>query len=117
MGVAGLAAEHMTVDPEIAGLLLRQGVEDATRTQCAQECIGIRTSGMVALTSTAIKGDALAPMFVDEAPHPLGDFPDRHVPFDFVKAPVGTTTQRGLEAVLVVGIEGNTRRLVAEIAV
>ena len=27
-GVAGLAAEHLAVDPEVAGLLLRQRVED-----------------------------------------------------------------------------------------
>ena len=28
-GMAGLAAEHVAIDPEVAGFLLRKGVEDA----------------------------------------------------------------------------------------
>ena len=34
-GVARLAAEHVAVDPEVAGFLLRKRVEGAARTQRA----------------------------------------------------------------------------------
>src|SRR5258708_8535526 len=34
--VTGLAAKHMAVNPEVAGFLLRQRVEDIARTECAQ---------------------------------------------------------------------------------
>ena len=34
-GMAGLAAEHVTIDPEVAGFFLRKGVEDTAGTQRA----------------------------------------------------------------------------------
>jgi hypothetical protein len=73
-GVARLAAEHMAIDPEVAGFLLRKGVEDATRTQRAQQSSGIGTAGVVALPTAAIKGNTLAAIPVDEVSQPLRDF-------------------------------------------
>ena len=59
-GVAGLAAEHVAVDPEVAGLLLRERVEDIARTERPQERLGIGAAGVVALAATAIEREALA---------------------------------------------------------
>ena len=115
-GVAGLAAEHVPVDPEVAGLLLRQRVEDIARTERAQERIGIGAAGVVALAATAIECHALAAVAINEAAHPLGDLCNRHVPLDGVKTSVGTATQWRGEPILVVRIVRNARGLVAEVA-
>ena len=56
-GVAGLAAEHMTVDPEVAGLLLRQRIEHVARAERAQESGRIGAAGMIALAAAAIERD------------------------------------------------------------
>ena len=60
-GVAGLAAEHVAIDPEIAGFFLRKGVEDAARTQRAQQSTGVGAAGVVALPAAAVKAILLLP--------------------------------------------------------
>jgi hypothetical protein len=115
-GVTGLAAEHVTVDPEIPGFLLRQCVEDIARTKRAQECIGIGAAGVVALAATAIERHALAAVPVDQASHPRGDFGNRDIPFDRVEPAVGATPQRRGEPVLVVRIIRDARGFIAKIA-
>src|SRR5258706_9248547 len=113
--VTGLAAKHMAVNPEVAGFLLRQRVEDIARTECAQERTGISAASVVALAATTIDRHALAAMPVDEISHPLGDFGDRHLPVDRIKPAVGATAQWSGEPVLVVRIIRDARRFVAEI--
>ena len=71
---------------------------------------------MVALPATAVKGDTLATISVDDVSQPLRDFCDRHVPLDFIEAAVGATTQRGREPISVMRIIWNPGRLVAQIA-
>src|SRR6202040_3883378 len=92
-GVTGLTAEHMAVDPEVAGLLLRQRVEDIARTERAQERVGIGAAGVVALPATAIERQALAAVPVDQVSHPPGDLGNRDVPRDRIESAVGATTQ------------------------
>src|SRR5215471_14761081 len=115
-GVAGLAAEHVAVDPEVAGLLLRQRVEDLARAEPTQHRIGIGAAGVVALAATAIERDALAAVTVDHLAQPRRDLGYRGVPVDFVEAAVGATAQRRGQPVPVMGVKGNARGLVAEIA-
>ena len=115
-GVTGLAAEHMAVDPEVAGFLLRQRVEDIARTERAQERIGIGAAGVVALPAAAIERQALAAVPVDQVSHPPGDLGNRNIPPNRIKSAVGATAQRRREPVLVMRIKGDARRLVAEIA-
>ena len=116
-GVAGLAAEHMAVDPEIAGLLLRQRVEDMARAERAQQRRGIGAAGMIALAAAAVERKALAAMAIDDVAQSCGDLGNRGVPVDRVKAAIGAPAQRRGQAIAVMGIEGNARGLVAEIAV
>src|SRR6185437_12686866 len=61
-GVTGLAAEQMAVDPEVAGLLLRQRVEYVARPQRAQESGRIGAARVIALAPAAIERDRLAAM-------------------------------------------------------
>ena len=103
-GVARLAAEHVAIDPEVAGFLLRKRVEDAARTQRAQQSTGVGAAGVVALPAAAVKSDSLAAMPVDDIAQPLCDFRDRHVPLDLVEAAVGATTQRSRKPILVIRI-------------
>src|SRR5260221_1836265 len=58
--VTGLAAKHMAVNPEVAGFLLRQCVEDISRTDCAQERTGIGAASVDALASVTINSHAPA---------------------------------------------------------
>jgi hypothetical protein len=115
-GVARLAAEHVTIDPEVAGFFLRKGIEDAARTQRAQQSTGVGAAGVVALPTTAVKGDTLAAIPVDDISQPLRDFCDRHVPLDFIKTAVGATTQWRREPIPVMRIIWNPGRLVAQVA-
>ena len=115
-GVAGLAAEQMAVDPEVAGLLLRQRVEGVARAERAQHAAGIGAPGMVALAAAAIQRKALAAVAIDQLAQPCRDLRNRRVPVDRLEAAVGAPAQRRGEPVAVMGIEGNPRGLVAEIA-
>jgi len=115
-GVTGLAAEHVAVNPEIAGLLLRQRVEDMARAECAHQRRGVGAAGMVALTAAAIQRKALAAVAVDDFTKLGRDLGNRRVPVDRLEAAVGTAAQRRGQAVAVMGIKGDTRGLVAEIA-
>jgi hypothetical protein len=115
-GVARLAAEHVAIDPEVAGFFLRKGVEDAARTQRAQQSIGVGAAGVVALPATAVKGYTLAAIPVYDVSQPLRDFCDRHVPLDFIEAAVRATAQRGREPIPVTRIIWNPGRFVAQIA-
>ena len=114
--VARLAAEHVAIDPEVAGFFLRKGVENAARTQRAQQSTGVGAAGVIALSATAVKGDSLAAISVDDVAQPLRDFCDRHVPLDFIEAAVRATAQRGREPIPVMRIIWNPGRLVAQVA-
>ena len=115
-GVAGLAAEHVAVDPEIAGLLLRQRVEDMPRAERAQKRVGIGAAGVIALAAAAIERKALAAVAIDHLAQPRRRSPQiavSHV--DRVEPAVGASAQRRGQPVAVMRVVGNARRLVAEI--
>src|SRR6516164_3159629 len=113
--VAGLAAEHVAIDPEITGLLLRQRIEDMARAERAQERGRIRPAGMVALTAAAVERDALAAVPVHDVAQAACDLRDRGIPVDGLKAAVGAAAQRAGQAVPVMGVEGNPRGFVTEV--
>ena len=115
-GVAGLAAEHVTVDPEIAGFLLRERVEDMARAERTQQRVRIGAAGMIALAAAAIKRKAFSAVTLDHLAQARRDLRDRGVPVDFVESAVGAAAQRRGQPVLVMRIERNARGLVAEIA-
>ena len=69
-GVAGLAAEHVAVDPEVAGLLLRQRVEDMARAERAQHRIRVGAAGVIALAAAAIEREAVAAVAIDQLAQP-----------------------------------------------
>ena len=115
-GVAGLAAEHVAVDPEIAGLFLRQRIEDVPRAERAQQRRRVGAAGMVALAAAAIEREALAAVAIHDLAQFRGDLRNRRIPVDRIKTAVGAAAQRRGQAIPVMGVEGDARRLVAEIA-
>src|SRR5262249_7501740 len=110
------AAEHVAVDPEVAGLFLRQRVEDVARAERAEHRVGISAAGVVALAAAAIERDALATVAVDGLAQARGAFRNRSVPVAGGKTAVGASAQRRGQAIPVMGIVWNPRGLVAEIA-
>src|SRR5260370_17549087 len=77
--VTGLAAKHMAVNPEVAGFLLRQCVEDVARTECAQERTGIGAASVVALAPATIEHHALSAIPLHQLSHTLTDLANRHI--------------------------------------
>ncbi|CCE12270.1 hypothetical protein BRAS3843_990029 [Bradyrhizobium sp. STM 3843] len=114
-GVAGLAAEHVAVDPEIAGLLLRQRVENRADPERPQHGVRIGAAGVVALPAAAIERDALATVLLHDIAQAHCDLPNRGIPVDLLEAAVGAAPERRGQAVLVTRIVGNARRLVADV--
>src|SRR5262249_57298073 len=81
-----------------------------------QEGGGIGAAGMMALSAAAIKRETLAAVAIDEVADTRGDFRNRCVPVDRIEAAIGAAPQRCGQAVAVMGVPGNPRGLVAEIA-
>jgi hypothetical protein len=105
----------VAVDPKIAGLFLRQRIEDVSRAERAQQRGAVGAAGMVALAAAAIKRKALAAVAVHDLAQSCGDFRNRRVPVDRVKTAVGAAAQRRGQAIPVMGVEGDACCLVAEI--
>jgi hypothetical protein len=114
--VAGLTAEHVAVEPEVARFLLRQRVEDVARAKRAEERASIEAAGVIALSTAAVEREALAAVTVDNPVQPLGDLQDRIIPTDRLEATVRAAPERRGEAIAVMDVIGYARGLVAEIA-
>jgi hypothetical protein len=114
--VAHLRAEEVAVEPEVAGLFLRQRVEDRARAQRPQQAEGIAAARMVALATAADSRHRLATMRGHHRAQALGNLADGGVPVDGLVAAVGAPAQRRGQAVAVVDITRNRLGLVAQIA-
>src|SRR5450432_445772 len=86
------------------------------RAEPAQQGRRIGAAGVIALTAAAIEREAFAAVTIYQVAQPRGDFRYRSVPIDFIEAAVGTAAQRRRQPVPVMGVERNSRGLVAEIA-
>ena len=111
--MAALRAEQMTVDPEVAGLLLRQGIEDMARTETAQEGGGVGAAGMIALPAAAIERERLRAMGGDHLTQPRSDLADGGFPGNRFVATVSATAQRRGQAVMMMHIARNALGLIA----
>src|SRR5882724_7375069 len=85
------------------------------RAERAQERRRVGAAGMIALAAAAIEREALAAVPVHQLAQARGDFRNRGVPVDRVEAAVGASAQWRGQPVLVMGVVGNARGLVAEI--
>src|SRR5262245_47052111 len=85
------------------------------RAERAQHGVGIGAAGMVALAAAPIERDTLAAVAINDLAQPGRDLRNRSFPVDRIKPAIGTAAQRRGEAVPVMGVVGDARRLVAEI--
>ena len=95
---AHATAEHLAVDPELAGLLLRQRVGAVAAAERTQGGAAVAATEMVALPAAAVIEDRLAAVGVAHRREALGDLADRGVPVDLLERAVGAATQRREQA-------------------
>src|SRR5690349_12083895 len=92
--VALRLAVELAVDPELAGLLLRERIRRVDRSEGCAGRARVRTAEVIPLPSAAVIEDGVAAVGVAHARHPLGDLADRRVPVDLLERAVGTAAQR-----------------------
>lgn len=97
-GVHDRRAEQVAVDPEVAGLLLRQRVEVPRRVHPLQQRRAVGAAGVVALATAADVGERAGPpgrgVGVPDRVQLHGDLGERGVPVDGLVRAVGPPSQR-----------------------
>ena len=88
-GVAGLATEEAAIDPEIAGLFLRQRRIDEAALHRLVQLLAVHAAEMVALAATAIEGESRSAMPLADRRQAPGDVGQRLVPADADEAAAG----------------------------
>src|SRR5262249_49117791 len=114
--VAQLVAEQTAVHPEVAGLLLRQGVEVLGRAERVAERTEVGAAGVVALTAAAVESERLAPVRLPERLQACRDLRQRGLPRHRLVRAVGTPAERRRQTIGVRAVPVETLRLLAEIA-
>ncbi len=94
-GVAILRAEQMTIDPEVAGLLLRECVGEVRRAHRAHQRNCKWTARNIALPSAAVKRERIAAVCRADALQTFRDLANRRVPANRLEAAVTASSQRG----------------------
>src|SRR6185295_17013749 len=113
--MAGLPAEQPPVDPEVAGLLLRQRGIVIARPHRLDEAMAVHAAQVVPLAAAAVIRQRPPAVRVADRRELPGDLPDRRLPRDPLERAVRPPAQRRVEAVGVVLVIVETRRLLAEI--
>ena len=114
---ARVAAVELRVDPELAGLLLRERAGAVARAERAQRRGAVGAAEVVPLAAAAVVEDRLAAVLVADGGEALGQLGDRGVPVDLLEAAVGHPLERRLQAVAAVLVAVEAHRLVARVAV
>ncbi len=111
-----VGAEHLPVDPELAGLLLGEGVRPEARAERGPGARRVGAAQVVPLPATSVVEDRLPAVGVadlGEAGRHLGD---GGVPVDLLEGAVGAPAQRAGQAVAAVLVVVEPQRLLARVA-
>ena len=111
-----IGPEHLGVDPELAGLLLGQGVRPVAGAEGPQGRPAVRAAEVVPLAATAEVEDRLATVLVPHLGEARRHLGDRGVPVDLLERPVGPSPQRAREPVAAVLVVVQAQRLLAGVA-
>ena len=87
--VAARAAEELAVDPELAGLLLRERVRHVAHAERRARGRAVGAAEVVPLPAAAVVEDRRAAVLVADRAQALGDLGDGGVPVDRLERPVG----------------------------
>src|SRR5882757_6928277 len=96
---SGTAAVEASIDPELAGLFLREGVRRIDHAEGAPRRDTVCAAEMVTLSAAAVVEDACATVGIAHAHQAFRNFPDGGVPVDFFKGAVGAAPQRRIDAI------------------
>jgi len=113
--MAELIAVEPPVHPEVAGLLLREGVEVFGRAEHVAERQEVRAAEVVALSAAAVERERLAAVLGPDRVQTGRDLGERGVPQDRLVRSVGTAPKRRRQAIGVVAVPLETLRLLTEI--
>ena len=115
-GVATRLAEELAIDPELAGLLLRQRVRCVHRAKRRPRSATVPAAQVIPLAAAAVVENRLATVLVAHRGESLSHLGDRRVPVDLLERAIGATTHRRSQPVASVLVMIQTMRLLACIA-
>ena len=115
-GVARHRAKKLSVDPELAGLLLGERVRGVLHAEGLAGGSGVAAGQVVALAAAAVIEDRLTAVLVADLRQAGGDFANRRVPVDLLKGAVVTSPHRACEPVWVVLVVVEAECLLAGVA-
>ena len=114
--VAAGPAEQLAVDPELARLLLGQGVGAVADAERVARRRAVAAAEVVALAAAAVEEDRRAAVGVDDVTEAGGDLGDGRVPVDRLERAVGPPAQRRGQAVRTVLVVVEAQGLLARVA-
>jgi hypothetical protein len=109
--------EHPLVHQVVLGLLLREGVEPAPRTQAAEKAETIGRVHVIRLAADADQADRAGRVLAADVFEPGRDLTDGDVPTDALEPAVGAAPERVLNALRVLDVVRDAEALVADVAV
>ena len=114
-GMAGLVTKEATVDPEVAGLFLRQRRIDEAALHRLVQLLAVHATQMVALATATVKGKGRSAMLLADCRQAPCNLVQRLVPADANEAAVGLTLQGVPQAILMMLIVFQTGRFLADV--
>ena len=112
----GVGAEHAVTDPELAGLLLGEGVAAVTRAERAAGGAGVGAGQVIALSAATVVENRLSAVGIADVGQTLGHLADGRVPVDGLEGAVVAATEWRGEAVGAVLVEIELVGLLAGVA-
>ena len=113
---AHVGAEHLAVDPELAGLLLGEGVRAEPRAEGGPGAGGVGAAEVVPLPAAPVVEDRLPAVGVAHLGEPGRHLGDGGVPVDLLERAVVAAAQRGRQPVPAVLVVVEAQRLLARVA-
>ena len=115
-GMAGLTAKQPTIDPEIAGFFLAEGVVGIATLHRCQHLPTIGAAQMITLTATTYKGKRIAAVITTDLDQLRRDLTQRLIPTDAGIAAIGLAFLWILQAVIMGLVVLQPRGFLADIA-
>src|SRR5262249_54173649 len=113
--VAGLPAEELAVDPEVAGLFLRERGVDEARAHRRAERRSVHAAEVIALPAAAVIREAMTAVLVAQRHQLARDLFDGGLPLDRLERSIASPAQRRAQSIGVVLIPIEARRLLTDV--
>ena len=94
--------KHLTVDPKLTGLFLRQCTGAVDATQHRARCTRVGAGQVISLTATTVIKDLVTAVCIANGGEALHDLAGRCVPIDFLERAVGLAPEGRSYAVFAV---------------